>query len=55
MDRVSGRFMRRFRMPENVKVSQVKTATANGVLILTISKKDAWGMGRGLLKCLLTD
>ena len=37
-ERTSGRFLRRFRLPENAKVDDVKASMENGVLTLTISK-----------------
>ncbi|KAK9067172.1 hypothetical protein SSX86_014497 [Deinandra increscens subsp. villosa] len=38
VERSSGRFMRRFRLPENAKVDQVKAAMENGVLTVTVPK-----------------
>lgn len=38
VERSSGKFMRRFRLPENAKVDQVKAAMENGVLTVTVPK-----------------
>ncbi|KAK3034930.1 hypothetical protein RJ639_032330 [Escallonia herrerae] len=38
VERSSGRFLRRFRLPENAKVDQVKAAMENGVLTVTVPK-----------------
>ncbi|XP_054797334.1 17.5 kDa class I heat shock protein-like [Prosopis cineraria] len=40
MERSSGRFMRRFRLPENAKVEQVKASMENGVLTVTVPKEE---------------
>lgn len=40
VERSSGRFMRRFRLPENAKVDQVKAAMENGVLTVTVPKEE---------------
>ncbi|KAK1355228.1 Low molecular weight heat shock protein [Heracleum sosnowskyi] len=40
VERSSGKFMRRFRLPENAKVDQVKAAMENGVLTVTVPKED---------------
>ena len=37
-ERSSGKFMRRFRLSENVKVNEVKTSMENGVLTVTVPK-----------------
>nr|DAD42908.1 TPA_asm: hypothetical protein HUJ06_001138 [Nelumbo nucifera] len=39
VERSSGKFLRRFRLPENAKVDQVKAAMENGVLTVTIPKE----------------
>lgn len=38
VERSSGRFLRRFRLPENAKVDQVKASMENGVLTVTVPK-----------------
>ncbi|KAJ7947659.1 Class I heat shock protein [Quillaja saponaria] len=38
VERSSGRFLRRFRLPENAKTDQVKASLENGVLTVTIPK-----------------
>ena len=38
VQRSSGQFIRRFRLPENVKVDEVKAAMENGVLTVTVPK-----------------
>ncbi|KAL8093549.1 17.6 kDa class I heat shock protein-like [Apium graveolens] len=40
VERSSGKFMRRFRLPENAKVDLVKAAMENGVLTVTVPKED---------------
>ncbi|KAJ1389166.1 HSP20-like chaperone [Sesbania bispinosa] len=39
VERSSGSFLRRFRLPENAKVDQVKAAIENGVLTVTVPKE----------------
>ncbi|KAL5567645.1 hypothetical protein UlMin_024220 [Ulmus minor] len=41
VERSSGRFLRRFRLPENAKLDQVKASMENGVLTVTVPKVDA--------------
>ncbi|KAL7229033.1 hypothetical protein ACSBR2_007683 [Camellia fascicularis] len=36
----SGKFLRRFRLPENAKVDRVKATMENGVLIVTVPKEE---------------
>ena len=36
----SGRFLRRFRLLENVKTDEVKACMENGVLIVMVSKEE---------------
>ncbi|RAL36944.1 hypothetical protein DM860_003867 [Cuscuta australis] len=38
VERSSGRFLRRFRLPENARVDRVKAAMENGVLTVTVPK-----------------
>ncbi|KAA0066886.1 17.8 kDa class I heat shock protein-like [Cucumis melo var. makuwa] len=40
IERSSGKFMRRFRLPENAKVDEVKASMENGVLMVTVPKME---------------
>ena len=40
MERSSGKFTRRFRLPENAKVNEVKASMENGVLTVTVPKEE---------------
>ncbi|XP_051123058.1 18.2 kDa class I heat shock protein-like [Andrographis paniculata] len=41
VERSSGQFLRRFRLPENAKLDNVKAAMENGVLTVTVPKEEA--------------
>ncbi|GMI81747.1 hypothetical protein like AT1G07400 [Hibiscus trionum] len=38
VERSSGKFMRRFRLPQNAKMDQIKASMENGVLTVTVPK-----------------
>ncbi|CAN1184780.1 17.6 kDa class I heat shock protein 3 [Linum perenne] len=40
VERSSGKFVRRFRLPENAKVDEVKAGMENGVLTVTVPKEE---------------
>nr|CAA50022.1 Nthsp18p [Nicotiana tabacum] len=40
MERSSGKFMRRFRLPGNAKMEEIKAAMENGVLTVTVPKEE---------------
>jgi HSP20 family protein len=40
VERSSGKFLRRFRLPENAKTEQIKASMENGVLTITVPKED---------------
>ncbi|KAF4346965.1 hypothetical protein F8388_016405 [Cannabis sativa] len=40
VERSSGKFFRRFRLPENAKVDQVKASMENGVLTVVVPKEE---------------
>ena len=40
VERSSGKFMRRLRLPENAKMDEIKAAMENGVLTVTVPKKE---------------
>ncbi|KAF5180693.1 17.8 kDa class I heat shock protein [Thalictrum thalictroides] len=40
VERSSGKFLRRFRLPENAKVDEVKATMENGVLTVTVPKTE---------------
>ncbi|KAL7214836.1 hypothetical protein ACSBR1_027085 [Camellia fascicularis] len=39
VERVRGKFMRRFRLPDNVKMDEIKASMENGVLTVVIPKE----------------
>ncbi|XP_062216108.1 17.9 kDa class I heat shock protein-like [Phragmites australis] len=41
VERSSGKFLRRFRLPENAKTEHIKASMENGVLIVTVPKEEA--------------
>ncbi|XP_040377661.1 17.9 kDa class I heat shock protein [Oryza brachyantha] len=41
VERSSGRFLRRFRLPDNAKPEQIKAFMENGVLTVTVPKEEA--------------
>ncbi|PPD77000.1 hypothetical protein GOBAR_DD26059 [Gossypium barbadense] len=40
VERSSGKFMRRFRLPENAMMDQIKASMEDGVLTVTVPKKE---------------
>jgi HSP20 family protein len=40
VERSSGKFMRRFRLPENAKTEQIKASMEDGVLTVTVPKEE---------------
>jgi HSP20 family protein len=40
VERSSGKFLRRFRLPENAKLDQLKANMENGVLTVTVPKEE---------------
>ncbi|KAI9194190.1 hypothetical protein LWI28_003848 [Acer negundo] len=40
IERSSGKFLRKFRLPENAKIDQVKASMENGVLTVTVPKEE---------------
>ncbi|KAL3838392.1 hypothetical protein ACJIZ3_022983 [Penstemon smallii] len=40
LERSSGKFLRRFRLPENAKLEQIKANMENGVLTVTVPKEE---------------
>ncbi|KAL0343157.1 UNVERIFIED_CONTAM: class I heat shock protein [Sesamum angustifolium] len=40
LERSSGKFLRRFRLPENAKMDQIKASMENGVLTVTVPKQE---------------
>ncbi|PQM32800.1 18.5 kDa class I heat shock protein [Prunus yedoensis var. nudiflora] len=41
LERSSGKFLRRFQLPENAKVDEIKAAMENGVLSVNVPKAGA--------------
>ncbi|XP_061979651.1 18.1 kDa class I heat shock protein-like [Populus nigra] len=48
VERSSGKFFRRFRLPEDAKMDQVKASMENGVLTVTVPKEDLKKSGDGV-------
>jgi HSP20 family protein len=40
VERSSGKFLRRFRLPENAKMDQIKACMENGVLTVTVPTEE---------------
>ncbi|KAJ6670775.1 HEAT-SHOCK PROTEIN 20 FAMILY MEMBER [Salix viminalis] len=40
VERSSGKFLRRFKLPENAKIDQIKAGMENGVLTVTVPKEE---------------
>jgi len=40
MERSSGKFMRKFRLPDNAKMEQIEASMENGVLTVTVPKEE---------------
>ncbi|GMY13207.1 class I heat shock protein-like [Fagus crenata] len=40
VERCRGKFLRRFRLPENAKIDEVKASMENGVLTVTVPKQE---------------
>ncbi|KAL5747843.1 hypothetical protein ACOSP7_024858 [Xanthoceras sorbifolium] len=40
VERSNGKFLRRFKLPENAKIDQVKASMENGVLTVTVPKEE---------------
>ncbi|KAM0919943.1 hypothetical protein ACQ4PT_007829 [Festuca glaucescens] len=41
VERSSGKFLRRFRLPDNARTEQIKASMENGVLTVTVPKEEA--------------
>jgi HSP20 family protein len=48
VERSSGEFLRRFRLPEDAKMDQAKASMENGVLTVTVPKKELKKPGDGV-------
>ncbi|KAL9354092.1 hypothetical protein Peur_052062 [Populus x canadensis] len=48
VERSSGKFLRRFRLPEDAKMDQAKASMENGVLTVTVPKKELKKPGDGV-------
>lgn len=50
VERCRGKFLRRFRLPENAKIDQVKASMENGVLVVTVPKEEVKKPGKKVIE-----
>lgn len=50
VERCRGKFMRRFKLPENAKTDEVKASMENGVLEVTIPKREVKKPGKKVIE-----